>query len=315
MRALRLLAVGAILVSLAAALAPFGWPFELFVHFRWQVAAGSLALLAVGAVLRDARTVAAAVAALLLQGVAAWNARPVTAVAGTPPAVCAGKTFTVIAANAWFRNRDPQRLLDWLATHPADVVLVQEVTSDWERALAATERDYPHRKFMVREDTYGIALLSRWPLHRIESIDLADDGLPSLLATVDVRGQSVQIVGLHTHWPLLDSLQDSRDLVLQRAAGLARAAGVPTVLLGDLNLTPYAPAFRKLLLQSGLRDAYAGRAWRPTWQAGFWPLALPLDHVLVSPGACVRQAEIGEAVGSDHRPVRVTLQLPGPAER
>jgi endonuclease/exonuclease/phosphatase (EEP) superfamily protein YafD len=310
-RALRLLAVGAVLASLAAALAPFGWPFELFVHFRWQLAAGSLGLLAVGAVLRDARTAGAIGIALVLQGVAAWNARPVESVADATPAVCEGSRLTVIAANVWFRNDDPQRVLEWLATHPADVVLVQEVTPAWAQALAATERDYPHRRFLVRDDPYGIALLSRWPFERIEAIDLADDGLPSLLATVNVRGQPVQVIGLHTHWPLINRLQEARDRVLRRAAGLARDSRVPTVLLGDLNLTPYAPAFGRLVQESGLRDAFAGRAWRPTWQAGFWPLALPLDHVLVSQDACVEQAEIGPAVGSDHRPVRVRLQLGG----
>jgi endonuclease/exonuclease/phosphatase (EEP) superfamily protein YafD len=310
-RAPRLLAVGAVLASLGAALAPFGWPFELFAHFRWQLGSASLLLLAVGAVLRDARTAGALGIALLLQGIAAWNSRPAAPeLASAAPPVCHGPAFTVIAANVWFRNADPERLLEWLARHPADVVLLQEVTQAWAQALEATARDYPHRKFRVREDTYGIALLSRWPFERIAAIDLADDGLPSLVATVTVQGRRVQVIGLHTHWPLLASLQDARDRVLHRAAGLARDSQAPTVLLGDLNLTPYAPAFPRLVRESGLRDAYAGRAWRPTWQARFWPLALPLDHVLVSRGVCLQSAEIGPPVGSDHRPVRVTLQLP-----
>ena len=82
------------------------------------------------------------------------------------------------------------------------------------------------------------------------------------------------------------------------------------VLLGDLNLTPFAPAFARLLDESRLRDALADEVWRPTWLAGFWPLALPIDHVLVPRGSCVTAQEIGPYVGSDHRPVQVTLQLP-----
>jgi endonuclease/exonuclease/phosphatase (EEP) superfamily protein YafD len=82
------------------------------------------------------------------------------------------------------------------------------------------------------------------------------------------------------------------------------------VLAGDLNLTPYAPAYARLVDESRLRDSLEDVAWRPTWQAGFWPLALPLDHVLVPRNACVDAHEIGPDVGSDHRPLAVTLRLP-----
>jgi endonuclease/exonuclease/phosphatase family metal-dependent hydrolase len=105
-------------------------------------------------------------------------------------------------------------------------------------------------------------------------------------------------------------MQVARDRALRQAAALAMTRPDATVLLGDLNLTPYAPAFARLVAESGLRDALDGVAWRPTWQAGFWPLALPIDHVLVPRGACVVGHEIGPDVGSDHRPLRVTLQLP-----
>jgi endonuclease/exonuclease/phosphatase (EEP) superfamily protein YafD len=95
-----------------------------------------------------------------------------------------------------------------------------------------------------------------------------------------------------------------------RAAALALMQPAATILLGDLNLTPYAPAFAQLVSGSGLQDALAGEAWRPTWQAGFWPLALPIDHVLVPRGSCVTAHEIGPYVGSDHRPLLVSLRLP-----
>ena len=54
----------------------------------------------------------------------------------------------------------------------------------------------------------------------------------------------------------------------------------------------------------------SGRRWRPTWQAGFWPLALRIDHILVSPQLCVEAVEVGPSIGSDHRPVIARLRLP-----
>jgi endonuclease/exonuclease/phosphatase family metal-dependent hydrolase len=90
---------------------------------------------------------------------------------------------------------------------------------------------------------------------------------------------------------------------------LARESTLPVVMLGDLNLTPYAPPFDRLLRDGRLHDAMRGRGWQPTWRAGFWPLALRIDHVLVSPGLCVEEATVGPAVGSDHRPVLARLRL------
>lgn len=219
---------------------------------------------------------------------------------------CAGAEFRLATINLWFRNDDPARVLQWLQSHPADVVVVQEVTPAWERALVKLAPRYPHRSFLPRDDPYGIGVLSRWPLSRVARVDFAGDGLPSLVATVAAPGGAVEVIALHTHWPVLRRLQQARDRGLARAAEIARTAGPPTVLAGDLNLTPYAPAFHRFEQESRLRDAFAGRWWRPTWAAGFWPLALPIDHVFVPPTACVTRAAIGPDVGSDHRPVEVT---------
>ena len=38
------------------------------------------------------------------------------------------------------------------------------------------------------------------------------------------------------------------------------------------------------------------------------PLALRIDHVLVSRSLCVERAEVGPPIGSDHRPVVATLR-------
>jgi len=115
---------------------------------------------------------------------------------------------------------------------------------------------------------------------------------------------------MHTRWPIMPSLHALRGRSLDRAAKLVRAAPSRTVLVGDLNLTPYAPRFGHLLRASGLIDAFATRAWRPTWEAHVWPLALPIDYVLVPPHACVATASIGPDIGSDHRPLFVAFSWP-----
>jgi endonuclease/exonuclease/phosphatase (EEP) superfamily protein YafD len=295
---------GIALATALALMAPLGWPFELFSHFRVQYAVAALVLSVLFAWRRSA------VPALLALVIGGWHALP-GFVAPSGSAVtqeCAGPALTVATVNVQFSNTRPEAFRAWLATRPADVLVIQEVTEAWAAELESLPA-YPYRHVTSREDPYGLALLSRWPVVSVTRVDLAGDGLPSLAGIVDTGGQRIRFLGLHTHWPLTPALAAARDEALQGAAALASAADLPVVVLGDLNLTPDSPAFDRLLAQGGLQDTLRGRGWNPTWLAGFWPLALRIDHVLVSPSLCVERAEVGPAIGSDHRPVVATLRL------
>jgi endonuclease/exonuclease/phosphatase (EEP) superfamily protein YafD len=296
---------GLALATVLALLAPLGWPFELFAHFRVQYAAAALLLAALLGWQRRARP------AMLALALAAWHAFPgaEALLAATPPTRCDGPAVTVATANVRYSNSHHDAFLAWLDTGPADVVIVQEVTTAWVQDLAARTA-YPHQRMLPREDPYGIGVLSRRPLETVSLVDLAGDGLPSLTGVVEIDGQRVRFLGLHTRWPVAPSLAQLRDNALRSAAQLAQGSDLPTVLLGDLNLTPDSPAFDRLLHDGGLRDALAGRDWQPTWKADFWPLALRIDHILVSPGVCVERGSAGPPVGSDHLPVLARLRLP-----
>lgn len=292
-----------------AVLAPFGWFFELFSHFRVQyaVAAALLVLL-----LAWQRRLALTGVALVL---ALWHTLPGVqrALAEAPGAACGAQSFTIATANLLYTNPRPEPFLDWLEHHSPDLVVVQEVTPGWLPALHRLTA-YPHQYVLPRTDPYGIGILSRWPLQSVSPVDLAGDGIPSLTGIAEIDGQRLRILGMHARWPVLPRLARARDTALQHAAELVRNEALPVVALGDLNLTPDAPAFERLLETAGLRDAVDGRRWRPTWLADFWPLALRIDHVLVSGDLCVDHAEVGESIGSDHRPVIARLRMqPSPA--
>lgn len=297
--------LGAVVLATACALlAPLGWPFELFSHFRPQCAVAALLL---GVLLAWRRLPAPAVLALLLAG---WHAVPSVraSLAAAPAHACDGPGFTVATVNVQYSNTQHDAFRAWLDSQPADFVVVQEVTKAWAAELESQDR-YPYRYMLTREDPYGLAVLSRRPLESVSRVDLAGDGLPSLAVVGEAGGQRIRFLALHTRWPLTPGLARARDEALHGAAQLARAADLPVVLLGDLNLTRDSPDFERLVGQSGLRDVMQGRGWQPTWLARFWPLALRIDHILVSPGVCVEQAAVGPEIGSDHRPVIARLRL------
>lgn len=304
-----LIAARVLLVALAAATllalaAGLGWPFELFVHFRIQYAAAGLAL---AALLLATGSPRASLFAILI---AAFNALPVLqhAQAGQSGFACGGPRFTVVTANVQYGNDDRSRFLEWLASNPSDLVVVQELTSAWARDLSRL-RAYPYRAMLPREDAYGIGVLSRWPLDSVKPEDFTGDGLPSLAGRVQIPDRSVRFLALHTSWPVTPGLARERDGSLDAAARSIAAGSGPAVVLGDLNATPWSPAYAAFLRTSGMRDAANGSRWQPTWLPGFWPLALRIDHVFVSSGLCAESTQVGPAVGSDHRPLVARLRF------
>ncbi len=306
-----LIAARALLAALGAATllalaAGLGWPFELFVHFRIQYAVAGLALAAAMLAAGSPR------ATLLAILIAAFNALPVMqrVQAGQPGFACAGLRFAVVTANVQYVNSDRSRFLEWLGSHPADLVVVQELTAAWARDLSRLPA-YPYRAMLPREDAYGIGVLSRWPLVPVESEDFAGDGLPSLAGQVQIAHRPVRFLALHTRWPVTPGLARARDASLEAAARSIAAGSGPAIVLGDLNATPWSPAYAAFLTASGMQDAANGSGWQPTWLPGFWPLALRIDHVFVSPGLCAEDTELGPAVGSDHRPLLARLRFAG----
>lgn len=296
---------GTAAASVAAWLAPLGWPFELFVHFRPQY--GVVAALVAGALfaLKHRRE---AVLAALLAVMHLWPAGSGLEAAASAP--CDGDDLTVVTANLRYRNTDPEPFLTWLAREPADLVLLQEVTPAWAAALEPLV-GYPHRRFLVRTDPYGLGVLSRWPVDGLATRDLAGDGLPSFVGPVNTGRERIMLAAVHTRWPLLPTLMQHRDQVVARLAEEVRRQPGPWIVGGDLNMTPHSPVFRRLLAVSGLRETRPRGAWAPSWRADFWPLALRIDHVLVTRELCTVSSEVGPEIGSDHRPVRVRLRGAG----
>jgi endonuclease/exonuclease/phosphatase family metal-dependent hydrolase len=130
------------------------------------------------------------------------------------------------------------------------------------------------------------------------SLGNAPDPAPQRRAqhvALDVDGLGLDLVAVHlsSRLPYAPPMQ-LRALRRQLPPPERRA-----VIVGDFNL--WGPAVSAML--PGWRRAVRGRTWpahRPHSQ---------IDHVLVRDDVEVVDAEVLDEVGSDHRPVRVTLRL------
>jgi endonuclease/exonuclease/phosphatase (EEP) superfamily protein YafD len=224
-----------------------------------------------------------------------------TASAALPAADDGKPALVVVAANVYVGNRDPAPLVAWLRAHPADVVVLSELSEPYLDALSyALGSDYRYRELHPRRSPFGIGIVSRLPLRGVSVIEDAD-GIQTLAAEVRIGAQPVRVVAAHPMPPHAREWHDKRDALLRM---IASDSGTPLVLAGDLNATPWSTA---------LTGTARGGLWRTTSLAPTWPhrgrgiFGIPIDHVLASRHWRRGAASRGPDIGSDHFPVRVAL--------
>jgi endonuclease/exonuclease/phosphatase (EEP) superfamily protein YafD len=206
------------------------------------------------------------------------------------------QALTVLALNTWDKLDDARPIASYLATVPADVVVLSEFGEGKGPLLDDLKAAYPYQASCARDWHCSLALLSRVPLEASGVGRVTSEGPDFIWARV---GGSLTIVGTHVHRPSRNPWLHERQ-VLALAQFMRRIDGA-VVLAGDLNTSPWSNAFRRLRNVSGLVSA---STLLPTWPV--WPLPLPqvaLDHILVSSDLAVTAAGTGPAVGSDHLPI------------
>jgi endonuclease/exonuclease/phosphatase (EEP) superfamily protein YafD len=298
----------ALLATVGILFAPRFWVADLGVHFRLQFAA--LAIAGVVILAATAEPAWAAVAFL----VAAVNlviAAPHVLPRGAPAVAAAGDAGPVIrlaTINVYYRNRQFQRVVDFIRHERPDAVVLVEVTAEWDQALTALDDEYAQRYVTRGTKGAGVLLLSRWPMQAAILPDYAD-AEPAVTATLQLHGRSLQLLGVHTSWPLGPRCSALRDQQLERLGEFARLQSGPLVILGDLNVSPFSRHLQALVAGGQLKSAAQGRGWQPTWPTFLPPAGIHIDHALISGGVLVRGFRRGTRVGSDHLPVIVDIAL------
>ncbi|MGE0131953.1 MAG: endonuclease/exonuclease/phosphatase family protein [Blastocatellales bacterium] len=299
-----------VVFTVAAYLAKMHPFFELTAHFRLQYLIGSIVVAAMLAVWRAWRAVAVALvcATLNAASVLPLYFSPETAGASPPQ-----RSLRLLLSNVLTSNTQRTALIELARAEQPDLLIVQEVSEEWVKDLNILRDQLPHSIAEPRDDNFGIAVYSRIPFVEAKVVTLIDASLPSILARINLNGQTVSILTTHPTPPVGSyELFFLRNAQLREAATLMRQTPEPKLLIGDLNTTVWSPYFSQLTRESGLRDGRRGFGVIPTWPADFRTplLRIPIDHCLVSPDIRVVNIGAGPRIGSDHLPLIVDLAIP-----
>jgi endonuclease/exonuclease/phosphatase (EEP) superfamily protein YafD len=193
-----------------------------------------------------------------------------------------------------------------------DLVLLQETTPGWERALReAYAQDYPHMAFIDGPGAGGQGLLSRWPVIDDQVFPSPVGWFPGWLLVIDTPQGPLQILSLHLKPPyaelggfLLGAFTTGDDRLAELDVYQSFLdPTLPTVVLGDFN-EQRGPSLR-LLESLGFADALPAGAETWRWPVAGLELGAALDHVFYGPGLIPVHSEVQQLGRSDHLPVLV----------
>jgi endonuclease/exonuclease/phosphatase (EEP) superfamily protein YafD len=207
-------------------------------------------------------------------------------------------------------NNDSRAVLELVKKTEPDLFLLLEVNDRWMKELEPL--NFPYSIKHPLENTYGIALLSRFELRDAQVNFLVEDDIPSIRAEVVLRsGERFVFYGLHPRPPApQESLGTTeRDAELIVVAKQIASSDLPTVVAGDLNDVAWSGTTRLFQKISETLDPRIGRGLYSSFHAQIPFLRFPLDHVFHTDNFRLSEIRRLPYVGSDHFPIFVNLSL------
>lgn len=230
-----------------------------------------------------------------------------------PRALRSSGETTLMVLNVQNLNHRYGATLNLIQREKPDLILLMEYDRRWAAALSSLASDWPHMVVDRRNDSYGIAFFSRYPLRDARIRHPGEGWIPVIDATCVLPSGRVRFIGAHPFPPWGRTATLSRNALLQQLATLVAEGDQPTILAGDLNVTPWSRHFRGLQRGSGLTDAAQGYGWLAGWPARMPAfLRVPKAHVLTGPGVRVDNLRLGPDTGSDHLPLVASFSLQTP---
>jgi endonuclease/exonuclease/phosphatase (EEP) superfamily protein YafD len=285
-----------------------GFPMVPLLAYTPLAAGVAVALVLVAAALRQ-WIAAAAAAAIAIALVAFVAPRAFGGQSGAEDG--SGPRLRVMTANLYRQPATAEEVVKLVREHEVDVLSVQELTPEVQRALERAGLRRELRRRVAEPSTRGgagAALYARVPLDRRQPLP----GRSALaVAVARVPGAPpVELYAVHPRAPLRAENMDAWKAGLRALP--AATSGAVQVLAGDFNATLDHAELRRIL-DRGYEDAAdeMGSGLRATWPAGRRiPPPVTIDHVLADARCGWDEARVLKVPRSDHRAVLAEIVLP-----
>ncbi|MFZ0015054.1 MAG: endonuclease/exonuclease/phosphatase family protein, partial [Acidimicrobiia bacterium] len=221
-------------------------------------------------------------------------------------------TIRVMSFNLLSTNEEYSEVIEYIETVDPDLVLLHEASRPWEVAMESAGLDYDIIRPRSDDLIFGTLVLVRGDDVTAISHGFAASA-PRAVALTYVPGgwgATLSVLGTHPLAPTDQERADLRDAQLNFAGEWASEQSGAFIVVGDFNATPWSWPFRRLMGTTDLVNSQQGFGLQPTFPTtSNLLLRVPIDHLIHSSALEVTSRQLGPALGSDHFPLVVDLQL------
>lgn len=216
------------------------------------------------------------------------------------------KEIKVISANVYQFNTEFKKFKKFIRKEKPDIFVTIESNKDWEFELRDLEIEYPYNEKVTLENTYGMHLYAKIPLHKVSTHYFIADDIPSIEAHFKTEeGEEFVVFCVHPPppSPTEERTSKERDGDLMCIAKRAKKINKPTLVIGDFNTVAWSKISKLFQKNSELIDGRTGRGILATYHAKYWLFRAPLDLIFHSTTIFIKELNVLEYIGSDHFPI------------
>lgn len=226
------------------------------------------------------------------------------------------RPITVMAYNIFYKNQNTNAIIATILAEDADIVALQEAKEPFlKNAYDKLSQKYAFSYPDISKDPFfSPAIFSKYPIKVIKQKKLPISAVRIPHATLDVDGQSLELISIHAISPKNVRTIKKRNMFIQDLANYAqnmRYEGKKFIIAGDFNSVPWHPKMVALQKQGGVIANLSLWNYFGTWPNWGAPLfSVPIDHIFSSQGIKkISYKKVSHSAGSDHFPIKSTLNL------
>jgi endonuclease/exonuclease/phosphatase (EEP) superfamily protein YafD len=306
--------VGITAIALLSPRLAWRFPWEILSHFQAQYFIVVL-LFTIGLALARRKRelwIGLACCAILTAQILPWYLPP-RSLLPQPEA-----NLRVLVANLNTQNHSHDQVLALVKKEKPDIAVFMEVGDVWVDQLNTLSDLLPYSFGRPNPYNLGLMVYSKQPLSEPQIQFFGVEKNISVVGQLAIAGKTISLIATHPLPPAKASFFHLRNRQLEQVSQYIKTLSTPVVMVGDLNLSMWSPYYRRLINQTGFKNARQGFGILPTWPthgtfiiptaiAGLF--SIPLDHCLLSPSIRVTDIRTDGDTGSDHRPVIVDLRV------